>query len=92
MTDAELIALAVQMRAAQKSYFKLRTKEALIASKELEARFDKAAQERVSKPPGPAEVSMAMIEAGAEAMANTNSPVEIYRAMMRAIADKEPRT
>lgn len=88
MTDAELIALAVQVRAAQKSYFKLRTKEALIASKKLEARFDKALQERVSKQPGPADVSLAMIEAGADAMANTNSPAEIYRAM-RAIADKE---
>lgn len=91
MTDAELIALAVQVRAAQKSYFKLRTKEALINSKELEARFDKAVQVRVSTPPGPAEVSLAMIEAGADAMERTNSPVEIYRAM-RAIADKEPRT
>lgn len=46
MTDAELVALAVLMRDAQKTYFKTRTREALIASKELEARFDKAVAAR----------------------------------------------
>jgi hypothetical protein len=43
-----LIALAVagvRMRRAQKAYFKERTKEALIASKNAEAEFDRQAQD-----------------------------------------------
>lgn len=47
MTDAELIALAIEMRKAQKAYFTQgRTREQLIASKKLEAAFDAAAKDR----------------------------------------------
>jgi ribulose-5-phosphate 4-epimerase/fuculose-1-phosphate aldolase len=37
--------MAVEMRALQKTYFKERTKEALIASKQAESAFDRAALE-----------------------------------------------
>jgi len=37
--------MAVEMRALQKTYFKERTKEALIASKQAESSFDRAALE-----------------------------------------------
>ena len=52
MTDAELIALAVKMREAQKAYFKGRTREQLIASKELEAVFDKEIARRAAQEAG----------------------------------------
>lgn len=50
MTDAELIALAVKMRDAQKAYFKTHDRAALITSKQLEAQFDKAAAAREAAP------------------------------------------
>lgn len=40
-----LARLGVEMRKRQKEYFKTRTREALIASKEAESAFDKAAAE-----------------------------------------------
>ena len=46
MTDNELIAPSVQMRAAQREYFRSRTPDALRRSKALEAAFDKAAANR----------------------------------------------
>ncbi len=42
MTIQEYKALVAEMRAAQKDYFKHRTKEALIKSKELESKVDAA--------------------------------------------------
>jgi hypothetical protein len=45
MTAADIIKLGVEMRAAQNSYFKTRTKDALLKSKELESRFDRVARE-----------------------------------------------
>lgn len=39
----EVVRLGVEMRQAQSAYFKNRTKENLIASKQAEAAFDKAA-------------------------------------------------
>ena len=36
----ETLELGIQMRTAQKIYFKTRTREALLASKELEKAFD----------------------------------------------------
>lgn len=38
---SELVNLGIQVRQAQKNYFKTRTKEALITSKTLETEFDK---------------------------------------------------
>lgn len=45
MTDhlIQVATLGIDMRAKQKAYFKTRSREALIASKEAEAEFDKAA-------------------------------------------------
>jgi hypothetical protein len=45
MTAADIIKLGVEMRAAQNAYFSTRTKEALLKSKDLESRFDRAARE-----------------------------------------------
>lgn len=41
MTDAELIDLAAKVRTAQKAYFKSRSKDDLIKSKQLESLLDK---------------------------------------------------
>lgn len=45
MTPQEYKTLVSEMRAAQKDYFKHRTKEALIKSKELESKVDAASIE-----------------------------------------------
>lgn len=42
-TAINLVRLAVKVRAAQRRYFRERTKEALAESKALEARFDREA-------------------------------------------------
>lgn len=42
-TAINLVRLAVEVRAAQRRYFRERTKEALVESKALEARFDREA-------------------------------------------------
>jgi hypothetical protein len=49
MTAVELVELAVKMRAAQRDYFKTPSKEALVASKQLERRFDEAAADFFAK-------------------------------------------
>jgi hypothetical protein len=46
VTDAEIIALVREMRAAQKAYFKARDLEHLTTSKRLEREIDKALAER----------------------------------------------
>lgn len=46
MTDAELIALAVRMRTAQKAYFETRTSQNLANAKSLERQFDVEAAKR----------------------------------------------
>jgi hypothetical protein len=56
MTDAELIALAIQMRAAQKHYYKTKQSQHLFASKEIEARFDKAVRVRAAVLEAPADL------------------------------------
>ena len=43
MNAIEIVRLAIEMRAAQNAYFKLKTRDNLIASKQIEAKFDKAA-------------------------------------------------
>ena len=48
MTDAEIIDLVRWMRAAQKAYFKTRNRVDLVASKDLEAKVDKALTERAA--------------------------------------------
>ena len=48
MTDAEILTLVSQMRAAQKRYFKYRTGTTLNESKELERQVDKALAARLS--------------------------------------------
>ena len=49
MTDAELVKLAVQMRQAQRTYFRTRDRADLMKSKAFEAAFDKAAGARHSE-------------------------------------------
>lgn len=44
MTPMEIIRLGIEMRAAQKVYFRDRTQAALLRSKELERRFDREAR------------------------------------------------
>ena len=44
MTPMEIIRLGIEMRAAQKAYFRDRTQAALLRSKELERRFDREAR------------------------------------------------
>jgi len=48
MTDAEIIALVREMRAAQKAYFKTRSIDQLTASKKLERQVDQALTERAA--------------------------------------------
>ena len=48
MTDAEIIDLVRQMRAAQKAYFKTRNLEHLTTSKRLEREIDKELTERAA--------------------------------------------
>jgi hypothetical protein len=48
VTDAEIIALVREMRAAQKAYFKARARADLEASKVLERKVDKALTERAA--------------------------------------------
>jgi hypothetical protein len=48
MSDAELIALVREMRAAQKAYFKTRNLEHLTTSKRLEREIDKALEARAA--------------------------------------------
>jgi hypothetical protein len=42
---ADIIKLAVEMRTAQKSYFRERSQSVLVRSKELERQFDQAARD-----------------------------------------------
>ena len=44
MTPMEIIRLGIEMRAAQKAYFRDRTQAALLRSKEFERRFDREAR------------------------------------------------
>lgn len=48
MTDAELLALVLNMRVAQREYFRSRDRGALLRSKNLEAEVDKALRTRFS--------------------------------------------
>lgn len=47
LTDAELLALAVEMRQAQNTYYRMgRTPDQLRRAKDLERRFDRAVEAR----------------------------------------------
>ena len=43
MKEAELIDLAIRMRAAQRQYFKTKLQEYLVTARRLERQFDEAA-------------------------------------------------
>ena len=49
MTDAEILDLVRQMRAAQGEYFRTRTRLDLQRAKDLEAKVDKAIAEHASR-------------------------------------------
>ena len=57
-TAREVVELGVQMRTAQKAYFRDRDKTALMAAKNAETAFDMAAARIMAEPVQPAQPSL----------------------------------